>query len=150
MKRAIEAHNAAIDMAQDSAKDPLAVQMAHLAADAADTLPPLIHLYGWVFFSAVSSLTGNMGQTNYSAANMVLDALTFNKRQTDATQSFYPVALMWGAIADIGMRLKAFGSQDFLALSDNAHDVLMTPLEAKNCLEYIINGISPEWIAAWK
>jgi len=48
------------------------------------------------------------------------------------------------------MRLKAFGSQDMLAMVDNTADVLMTPMEAKECLTQIVNGFSPEWVGAWK
>merc|ERR1719456_2247611 len=94
-------------------------------------------------------MQGNMGQANYCAANAVLDAATFSMR-TSNSDNFYAVTLMWGAIGNLGMRLKAFGSQDMLALIDNTDDVLMTPMEAKDCLTYVVDGTSPEWVGAWK
>merc|ERR1719197_214243 len=107
-------------------------------------MPPIINVTGWILFSAISTMQGNMGQANYCAANAVLDAATFSMR-TSNSDNFYAVSLMWGAIGNLGMRLKAFGSQDFLALVDNTDDVLMTPLEAKECLMHVVTGFSPEW-----
>lgn len=152
LMRAIEEHNATVEKTgQEFSKvsEELVVQMAHLTADAADWLPPLMKMHGWVLFSAISSMQGNMGQSNYCCANMCLDAQTFSMRTTNS-DNFMPVTVMWGAIGNLGMRLKAFGSQDMLAMVDNTDDVLMTPMEAKEVLTYLINGYSPEWVGAWK
>jgi hypothetical protein len=149
--RAIDEHNQAIEkkMGQDAGSDQLSIQIANLVADAAENLPIVMNLTGWVLFSAISSMNGNMGQSNYCAANQLLDQLTFSRRTTNS-DNFEANTVMWGAIGNLGMRLKAFGSQDFLALIDNTDDVLMTPREAQECLRYLVTGVAPEWVGAWK
>jgi hypothetical protein len=68
-----------------------------------------IRLQKSVQFSALSTMTANMGQGNYIAANCWLDKIPYYERpEVDA------VTLMWGAVGNIGMRWKAFASADFL------------------------------------
>mmetsp|Transcript_22622 Transcript_22622/g.51754 ORF Transcript_22622/g.51754 Transcript_22622/m.51754 type:complete len:457 (-) Transcript_22622:74-1444(-) len=66
----------------------------------------------WLFFSALSSCSGNVGQANYSAANAFLEMLTYNKRITCPFHE--AITMQWGVVGGIGMRVKAFGSQDFM------------------------------------
>merc|ERR1719491_1871247 len=66
-------------------------------------------LHKSVQFSAWSTMTGNLGQSNYTAANAALDKFPAHQRpEIDA------VTLMWGAVGGIGMRWKAFASADVL------------------------------------
>lgn len=103
--------------------------------------------WGWVFFSAMSTMTGNMGQGNYTAANSTLDTLTFRLRICKA-EGMMPITMMWGPVGGLGMRWKAFASQDQLAAVENSDEVLMTPFEAQTVLHFIVSGASCEWTAA--
>jgi hypothetical protein len=104
-----------------------------------------VEKYGKVFkagrliqFSASNTLQANMGQANYIAANSFLDKLPFYSRpEMEST------TMMWGAVGNIGMRLKAFGSQDFL----NATPEAQTTLEEARKMLYILTCMSggPEW-----
>ena len=53
----------------------------------------------WIVFSSVTSLLGNVGQTNYAAANGFLDGMA-------ARQSELAVSVNWGAW-DVGMYLRS-------------------------------------------
>eukprot|EP00971_Amphidinium_carterae_P341333 6480092-Amphidinium_carterae.1 len=100
-------------------------------------------LWQWIHFSAASSFFGNTGQTNYTAANCILDTLTWHARTAQAIVQ--PTTYMWGAVTGLGMRLKAFGSQDQLLQSDE--DVLMTADDASICLRVLITKQDPpEWV----
>jgi len=93
-----------------------------------------------VVFSAMSTITANVGQMNYIAANIFLDKVpSFTRPEIDSQ------AIMWGTIGGIGMRLKAFGSQDFMLQQP---DLLMTAREAKMILNAMCTGWgTPEWMA---
>mmetsp|Transcript_71269 Transcript_71269/g.208915 ORF Transcript_71269/g.208915 Transcript_71269/m.208915 type:complete len:763 (+) Transcript_71269:83-2371(+) len=93
-----------------------------------------------VQFSALSTMTANMGQSNYVAANCYLDKMPFFERpETDA------VTLMWGAVGNIGMRWKAFASQDMLNANPEA---LMNVQEAAKVLTMTATRMDPpEWYA---
>jgi len=75
----------------------------------------------WLLFSAVSAMSGNMGQGNYTAGNAYLDVITWQTRQLAANSM--NTTLMWGAVANIGMRWKAFATQDFLAGTTNLFSI---------------------------
>ena len=62
-------------------------------------------LQKYVVFTALSTITPNMGQSNYIAANSFLDKLApYERPEIDA------VGLMWGTVGGMGMRRRAFGS----------------------------------------
>ena len=96
-----------------------------------------------VAFTAGSTMTANIGQPNYVAANGYLDKLPqFQRPEIDS------VALMWGAVGGIGMRWKAFASEDFL---NNVPDALLTIEECGKvlfCATIMQNP--PEWWCAQK
>jgi len=94
-----------------------------------------------VQFSALSTMTANMGQSNYIAANSFLDKITFYERpEVDS------VTLMWGAVGNIGMRWKAFASADMLNANPEA---LMQVPDAAKVLNVTTNSMGvPEWYAA--
>lgn len=93
-----------------------------------------------VQFSALSTMTANMGQSNYVAANCFLDKMPFWERpEVDA------VTLMWGAVGNIGMRWKAFASQDMLNANPEA---LMSVNDAAKVLTMTATRMDPpEWYA---
>lgn len=127
--------------------EPPELQVAHLAPDA--ETPPLQHCAGWLLFSALSSFNGNMGQSNYVAANMFMDQMTFWHRQTLAMgpSVFEPLTTMWGTVGHMGMRWKAFGSADMIYADPNSADIVMMPADAQLVLKCIfgIPGEFPEW-----
>eukprot|EP00408_Alexandrium_pacificum_P063787 CAMPEP_0171171582 /NCGR_PEP_ID=MMETSP0790-20130122/9289_1 /TAXON_ID=2925 /ORGANISM="Alexandrium catenella, Strain OF101" /LENGTH=194 /DNA_ID=CAMNT_0011636435 /DNA_START=1 /DNA_END=581 /DNA_ORIENTATION=+ len=94
-----------------------------------------------VQFSALSVMTANMGQANYIASNSYLDKLPFFERpEVDS------VTLMWGAVGNIGMRWKAFASQDMLNANPEA---LMSVMDAAKVLTMTTTRMDPpEWYAA--
>ncbi|KAJ8614490.1 hypothetical protein CTAYLR_000745 [Chrysophaeum taylorii] len=54
-----------------------------------------------VYFSSVTALVGNAGQTDYGTANAGLDALAAARRQQSRTRAL--VSIQWGPWADHGM-----------------------------------------------
>ena len=72
----------------------------------------------FVMFSSVTSLMGNIGQTNYGAANAFLDALAGCRR----VMGHQGVSLQWGPWADIGMA------------SSLQHRMVWSPLPTKDGL----------------
>jgi len=94
-----------------------------------------------VQFSALSTMTANMGQANYVAGNSYLDKMPFYERpEVDA------VTLMWGAVGNIGMRWKAFASADMLNANPEA---LMQVDDAARVLHVTATQMEPpEWYAA--
>ena len=94
-----------------------------------------------VDFTAQSVMTANMGQSNYIAANSYLDRMPGLRRpEIDA------VGLMWGAVGGIGMRWKAFASEDFL----NATPELLLTIE-DSCKVLWVAACTlfpPEWFNA--
>jgi len=94
-----------------------------------------------VQFTAMSTMTANMGQSNYIAANSYLDRIPgFQRPQIDA------VGLMWGAVGGIGMRFKAFASADML----NATPELLLTIEdsCKVLFAACCTTNVPEWWSA--
>merc|ERR1712032_446356 len=96
----------------------------------------------WLMFSASSTPTGNMGQGNYTAGNAYMDALTWQARQ-DRGLCSNPITMMWGAVAGIGMRWKAFATVDFL---NQTPEVQFSIEESANVLllAFAVKDI-PEW-----
>jgi len=150
LKAAIEEHNRVLDdqEMQLKAYDPDQSQLAVPGEYFVDEQPLIMTLRSWLLFSATSTMSGNTGQANYCAANSVLDALTFSMRTTNGHNNFEPITLMWGAVGGLGMRWKAFASQDFLAQVE--YDVLMSADEARQGLTYLVNGLACEWTAFQK
>ena len=96
-----------------------------------------------VHFSASSTMTANIGQGNYCAANSFLDKMPqFERPEVDC------VALMWGAVGGIGMRWKAFASEDFL---NDVPDALLSIDECGKVLHCTcVYLYPPEWVNAQK
>eukprot|EP00440_Ansanella_granifera_P057643 gb/GFBE01062494.1/.p1 GENE.gb/GFBE01062494.1/~~gb/GFBE01062494.1/.p1 ORF type:complete len:967 (+),score=258.36 gb/GFBE01062494.1/:1-2901(+) len=94
-----------------------------------------------VHFTAMSVMFANMGQANYVAANSYLDKLpAFERPEIDC------VGLMWGAVGNIGMRWKAFASQDFL---NQTPEALLSIADSSKVLSLACCTIDPpEWFAA--
>lgn len=111
--------------------------------------PILSNMWGWLLFSAGSTMMGNMGQSNYSASNQVLDALTMTMRQISHPNAM-PMTLMWGAVGNLGMRWKAFASADQLLKADNVDEVMLQPVEASVILRHLFSGVAPEWLLGSK
>jgi|ERR1712096_371525 len=127
--------------------EPPEIQVANLSPDAWQ--PPLDQMRGWLMFSAVSSMFGNMGQSNYVVSNQVMDALTFSARQI-RFQAFEAHTMMWGTVGHMGMRWKAFGSADMIYMTEGADDIVMMPFEAAIVLQTVFEGVCPEWFVANK
>lgn len=126
--------------------EPPSLQVACLSPD--DWSPPLDQMRGWLMFSAVSTMFGNMGQSNYVASNQVMDALTFNCRHIGAP--YEASTVMWGTVGHMGMRWKAFGSADFIYQVEGSEDIVMMPFEAAIVLQTVFKGVCPEWFVANK
>ncbi|CAJ1352669.1 unnamed protein product [Effrenium voratum] len=96
-----------------------------------------------VHFTASSTMSANMGQANYVASNGYLDKIPqFERPELDT------VALMWGAVGGIGMRWKAFASEDFL---NDVPDALLTIAECGKVLcVACCTWSGPEWYCAQK
>mmetsp|Transcript_137931 Transcript_137931/g.384672 ORF Transcript_137931/g.384672 Transcript_137931/m.384672 type:complete len:728 (+) Transcript_137931:117-2300(+) len=95
----------------------------------------------FIMFTAMSTITPNMGQSNYIAANAFMDKMPFYSRPEIDT-----VGIMWGTVGGMGMRFKAFGSQDFMNMTpDNL-------LSINDCCKilHVIGTLMdpPEWFAA--
>mmetsp|Transcript_141338 Transcript_141338/g.260468 ORF Transcript_141338/g.260468 Transcript_141338/m.260468 type:complete len:603 (-) Transcript_141338:120-1928(-) len=133
-------------------KDSWELELAGVSGELAlaeyqvDGTPEFMGYWGWLQFSALSSMMGNMGQGNYCAANNLLDVMSFNARMTFRPNDM-PCTMMWGAVTGIGMRWKAFASQDFLAKDENFAAMLIYYNEAQTGLGYILRGFAPEWVS---
>ena len=94
-----------------------------------------------VYFTAMSTMTANMGQANYISANAYMDKIPqFQRPEVDA------VGLMWGAVGGIGMRWKAFASEDVLNKTPEA--LLTIPDSSKVLHVACCTVMPPEWFSA--
>jgi len=150
LQRAVEEYNAMLETTTVSVSDGPINAVAEFFPPAKADNPLFDGARMWILFSAPTGFNGNMGQSNYSAGNLQLDAQTFSHRQS--RQCFESVSLMWGAVAGLGMRWKAFASQDFLAADQATADyILMTHLDALGGLKQMVTpGIPPEWTTVAK
>jgi len=95
----------------------------------------------YIVFTALSTITPNMGQANYIAANAFMDKLPFYSRPEKDT-----VGIMWGTVGGMGMRFKAFGSQDFMNMTP---DNLLSIDDCCKILHVVCTQQdTPEWFAA--
>mmetsp|Transcript_49583 Transcript_49583/g.106138 ORF Transcript_49583/g.106138 Transcript_49583/m.106138 type:complete len:709 (+) Transcript_49583:116-2242(+) len=95
----------------------------------------------YIVFTAMSSITANMGQANYIAANTYLDKLAFYERpEVDAA------GIMWGTVGGMGMRWKAFASMDMMNLQ--AHNLLSIDDCCKILHMLVTRMDPPEWFGA--
>ena len=69
-----------------------------------------------ILFSALSTMSGSLGQATYTSSNSSLESVAFLCRL--ARPHIAANALMWDAVGDIGMRWKSFATDDFLAPSE--------------------------------
>jgi S-phase kinase-associated protein 1 len=95
----------------------------------------------YVMFTALSTITPNMGQGNYIAANAFLDKVpSFGRPERDY------IAMSWGTVGGMGMRFKAFGSQDFMNMTP---DLLLSINDCSKILNLVTCRMgTPEWMAA--
>lgn len=95
----------------------------------------------YVVFTAMSTFTPNMGQSNYIAANAWLDKVVGYSRPECDT-----IALSWGTVGGMGMRWKAFASQDFMNATP---DLLLSIPDSCKILNLVTTRMgTPEWMAA--
>lgn len=92
-------------------------------------------------FSALSTFMANMGQSNYIAANQILDKMPCQQRpEIDS------IAMMWGTVGGMGMRWKAFASMDFM---NQVPDQLMSINDAQKVLHILTTKMDPpDWFGA--
>jgi len=113
----------------------------------------------WLMFSAFSTSMGNVGQSNYSSANIFMEGVTYHKRT--ATPFHSACTMQWGVVGGIGMRVKAFGSQDimvntvaeseYLTLEDSRRilaTMLTTRLNIENVLANVMDAATRAAILA--
>lgn len=94
----------------------------------------------FVLLSSVSSLTGNVGQANYAAANAFLDSFAHCRR----AQGLPATTINWGALAQVGVAARDEKVQQLLETSGILG---IAPREALRALEEFIER-QPAQIAA--
>lgn len=135
--KALESQEKAVELFKKSLdQDYSLTQLAYLSSDMQD--PPLLKLSGWIMFCAISNMFGNAGQSNYCAANIFLDALAYTNRM-GAYNTFNATSLGWGTVGGLGMRWKAFASQDMMLQNEATAALMMTWEEALGVLKATIN-----------
>mmetsp|Transcript_100836 Transcript_100836/g.178922 ORF Transcript_100836/g.178922 Transcript_100836/m.178922 type:complete len:555 (+) Transcript_100836:38-1702(+) len=150
---ALHAHEQHIQLLTDEEQQAYIEELAIVASDqpevTSDRGPNVQQLWGFLMFSAFGTMGGNVGQSNYNAANAIKDLLAFQQRIFCAW-GFMPLTIMWGPVTGLGMRSKAFGSQDALLKVENVDDTVFDFKEASTMLGYIISGIACEWVGLCK
>merc|ERR1712216_429355 len=76
----------------------------------------------------------------------MLDAVGFSYR--NGCPYYEALSIMWGAVANLGMRWKAFASADFLLATANYEENMLLPIDAQMVLRCFISGTSCEWANA--
>ena len=69
------------------------------AQNFASAIKDLADLDFFIFYSSISAIVGNRGQTNYVAANATLDALAHRLR----VKGFPAISINWGALGEAGV-----------------------------------------------
>mmetsp|Transcript_70463 Transcript_70463/g.199842 ORF Transcript_70463/g.199842 Transcript_70463/m.199842 type:complete len:666 (-) Transcript_70463:1884-3881(-) len=100
-----------------------------------------VKMQKYIMFTALSTITPNMGQANYIAANAAMDKMPqYSRPETDT------VGIMWGTVGGMGMRFKAFASQDFMNLTPH---LLLSIDDCCKILFLVSTRMdTPEWFAA--
>mmetsp|Transcript_53863 Transcript_53863/g.99551 ORF Transcript_53863/g.99551 Transcript_53863/m.99551 type:complete len:709 (+) Transcript_53863:74-2200(+) len=113
----------------------------------ADPVTRCLRLWDSLYFSTFTTMGGNVGQGPYNPANGCLDSLAKTARQTYFRP--YAATLMWGGVAGVGMRWKAFGSQDAMILSGQT-EMMISVEEAGTILRTLLTRVQdvPDWMAA--
>lgn len=106
------------------------VEGALQVAAAVKEVPDLDFL---VFYSSISSVVGNRGQTNYVIANALLDGLAHKLR----AEHLPAVSINWGALAEVGVVARDAHIEMVLASSGITG---LTNLQAFNALEIALRS----------
>ncbi len=85
----------------------------------------------FVIFSSISSIIGNQGQGNYSAANAFAEGVVQHRRRRGVPA----MCIHLGMLADVGMAAR---SPEILRLLENLGMKSISPVEALNALEYMM------------
>jgi len=86
----------------------------------------------FVLYSSIVTVTGNIGQSSYLAANAWLDALASARRK----EGFPAISVQWGPIAEVGMLAQEAG---VVQLFENAGFRLLPGDEALSLLPDLLN-----------
>mmetsp|Transcript_80807 Transcript_80807/g.174671 ORF Transcript_80807/g.174671 Transcript_80807/m.174671 type:complete len:745 (+) Transcript_80807:148-2382(+) len=92
-----------------------------------------------VFFSAISTWSGNVGQGNYGSANIFMEKLpAYRQPEINGT------TLLWGPVGSLGMRWKAFASADVLNYTP---ETLFSMADASQILMAVTTKVAvPEYL----
>lgn len=99
-----------------------------------------------VVFSALGTMTGSAGQATYTSPNAVLESNSGWFRHLIPHSSAN--ALMWGPVGSIGMRWKAFATEDFLSPSEKTRGSDETRNEIQDTYAMLVCCIKPMLLKA--
>jgi NAD(P)-dependent dehydrogenase (short-subunit alcohol dehydrogenase family)/acyl carrier protein len=95
----------------------------------------------FVLFSSVASVLGSAGQSNYAAANALLDGLAAFRR----SGGLHAISINWGPWAEAGMAA-ALRDRD-QRRRERAGLELITPEDGLAALDHVVDGSSPHQVA---